>query len=163
MTMPDTEYWRTVATVDGEQHEAAIDALGHWACPFCEGVNCPGTPLYDNRPWPYPCANHLCIAGGCGDPASVAAIRLERQRRAEGETRRAWLAQRAEEEAAKREQDRLAACEAFGTEAGEKGLCWTCWAKSTRWGLYLGRPKKVRHRDPANCPSQPRRQRAATA
>lgn len=152
-----------VSTVDGESLEAILDSLGNWACPFCSGVNCPGEPVYEGRPWPYPCGNPLCIAGGAGDAASVAAIRLERQRRAEGETRRAWLAQRAEEEAAKREQDRLAACEAFGMEAEEKGFCWTCWAKSTSWGLYLGRPKKVRHRSAANCPGRPRRLRGSGA
>jgi hypothetical protein len=149
-----------IATVDGESLEAATWPDGSWECPFCKCPNLPGSAIYDGRPWPYPCGNPMCIAGGTGDAASVAAIRLERQRQAEGETRRAWLAKRAEEEAGKREQDRKAACEAFGAEAEEKGFCWTCWAKSTSWGLYLGRPRKVRHRDPANCPGRPRRQRA---
>lgn len=75
---------------------------------------------------------------------------LAAQREAEAATPRAWLAQAAEGAS----DDRQAACEAFAAEAAEHGYCTPCWARSTRWGLYLDHPRKVRHRKPGNCPAK---------
>jgi hypothetical protein len=79
---------------------------------------------------------------------------LEAQREADAATPRAWLAQAAEEG---REEARRAACEEFAAEAAERGYCMSCWARSTRWGLYLDKPRKVRHRRPGSCPGVRRR------
>jgi hypothetical protein len=83
---------------------------------------------------------------------------LASQEEAESAMPRAWLPAAAEE-AQEREQSRQQACEAFGAEAEAEGYCVRCWARSTSWGLYLGNPKKIRHRKPENCPNQRRRVR----
>jgi len=74
---------------------------------------------------------------------------LEQARHDEAGTQRAWLARAIEEGA---DQARIDTCTAFAAEAEEHGYCVECWARSTSWGLYPERPKKIRHRQPGNCP-----------
>jgi hypothetical protein len=141
-----------ITTADGEAREAKTWEDGSWSCPFCAGANVPGTSLYDERPWPCPCANPMCIAGGKGSPEDVAAIRLERKHREEESSRREWLHRMQLKAAREREITQDKAIAAFRAEAAEHGYCERCWARSTDLGLFLGREKKVRHRKPENCP-----------
>lgn len=137
-----------ITVADGESRVTVINQDCSWTCPFCTYATLPS----DNRPWPYPCSNPICIAGGRGDPEAVYAYRLEVKRREEAASHRAALSQAAEQAAQEREQNRLQAVQAFHAERAERGYCLGCWARSTAWGLYLSRPKKVRHRTPGNCP-----------
>ncbi len=82
---------------------------------------------------------------------------LAEQRAAEADTPRAWLIAATEEDRQKREQDRQEACRAFSAEAETEGYCLRCWARSTNWGLFLDKPKKIKHRSKDNCPNRNRR------
>jgi hypothetical protein len=141
-----------VRTVDGEDREARVWDDGAWECPFCTGVNVPGSSLYDERPWPYPCGNPACMAGGKGDPESVAAIREARAAQNAQEVSKARLAELDAQTREQRERERQGRADAFAAEAAEHGYCVPCWSKSTDWGRYQGQAKVVRHRKPANCP-----------
>ena len=137
-----------ITVADGETRMAVFNQDGSWTCPFCTYATLPS----DNRPWEHPCSNPICIAGGRGDPEAVYAYRLEVKRREEAESHRAALTRAAEEAADRREQNRLQAVNAFHAERAERGYCLDCWARSTAWGLYLTRARKIRHRKPGNCP-----------
>lgn len=156
MTEIVTEF-RVIRLSDGEERQADPDPQGAWSCPWCGGVNQPGTDFYESRGWEYPCANPACVAGGRGSPEQVAAVKLEWQRQAEAAGRRAWLAVAQEDQREKREQARQAAVQEFTALAAEHGYCAGCWARSTSHGLFPDRPKLISHRKAANCPLAKRR------
>jgi hypothetical protein len=139
-----------ITTIDGESREARVYPDGAWDCPFCGGAN-EAEPRHP-RPWPHPCGNPLCIAGGRGDAESVAAVRLEERRRREAASDRAWLARVQEEAAAASKTARDQECANFAALAEHEGYCVRCWGHSTSWGLTMHAPKMVRHRKPENCP-----------
>lgn len=149
-----------IRTVDGEDREARVwKDDGAWECPFCLGVNVPGSSLYEERPWPYPCGNPACLAGGKGDPESVAAIREARTAQAAQVVSKARIAELDAERAAVSERQRQDRADAFAAEAAEHGYCVPCWSKSTDWGRYPVSAKVVRHRSPENCPITQRDER----
>lgn len=148
----------SITTIDGETRLVTRTwPDGSWDCPFCSAVCDPKGQYYQLRSWPGLCANPACIVGGRGDAESVAKIRLERQQDEERKSRRAFLLKAQDEAAAEREHNRQAALEAFMTEAREHGYCARCWTRSTDWGRWLDRQKKVKHRKPENCPVVRRR------
>ena len=155
MTMVACQPPPSVTTADGETR-LVIQTWpdGSWSCPFCGGANGPGIKLGD---WPDPCANPACLVGGGGSPEHVAEVRLRQQQDTERASQRAWLHRWQEDERVQRDQARRKAVDAFTLEAQEHGYCTECWGRSTSWGLWLDRAKKVRHRKPENCPSVRRR------
>lgn len=158
MTMVACQPPPSVTTADGETRLVVkVWPDGAWDCPFCGSPNDPSEKFYQERGWPGPCGNPACLVGGCGDPEHVAEIRLRQQQDAERASQRAWLHRWQEDDRVKRDQARRAAVDAFTLEAQEHGYCAECWGRSTSWGLWLDRAKKVRHRSPENCPSVRRR------
>lgn len=144
-----------VTTIDGETREVTRTwPDGSWSCPFCSAANGPDIHV---GPWDGPCANPGCIVGGAGTAERVAEIRLRRAQEAERASQRAWLHKLQEEERTTRQESRQAAVDAFRAEAQDRGYCLECWGRSTQWGMWLDRAKKVRHRAPENCPSVRRR------
>ena len=148
----------SITTIDGETREVTKTwPDGSWDCPFCSAVCDPSGQYYQLRNWDGPCANPACIVGGAGTAERVAEIRLRRAQEAERASQRAWLHKLQEDERIARQESRQAAMEAFRAEAQEHGYCLECWGRSTQWGMWLDRAKKVRHRTPENCPSVRRR------
>lgn len=144
----------SVTTADGETRPVTqIWPDGSWSCPFCNSPNLPG----DTRTWDGPCSNPACLVGGWGSPENVARVRLEHEQAAEAASQRAWLHRAQEADRASREESRRAAVDVFGAEAQEHGYCIECWGRSTGWGMWLSRVKRVKHRRPENCPSIRRR------
>lgn len=144
-----------VTTIDGETREVTRTwPDGSWSCPLCGAANGPDIRV---GPWDGPCANPACLVGGGGSAENVARVRLQRAQEAERASQRAWLHKLQEDERIDRQESRQAAVDAFRDEAREHGYCLECWGRSTQWGMWLDRAKKVRHRAPENCPSVRRR------
>lgn len=162
----------TITLADGEARETERDPFGSYACPFCSGV----TPSPEGweageaslvryhaeegrtyQPRPYPDRDVQAYqAGGCANPACLVNMNAEqlsawRQRQAEQQAERkererlsAWIA----ESQRRARQERAADWERLSAQAKAAGQCLECLRVSYR----KGRPKLVRHRDPANCP-----------
>lgn len=143
-----------ITIADGETREVARTwPGGAWDCPFCSSPNDPGEEFYQRRGWDRPCANPACLAGGNGSPEAVAAYRVAEARRAAelADAGRRNRAMAAYAEASR--QRREAAVDAARAEQAAAGWCWACWWRSTGGGRFDSRERKVRHRDPANCPA----------
>jgi hypothetical protein len=142
----------TLTLSDGETRQAGLLPDGSWCCPW-DGTPCvPGQEHYDRRGWDAPCPSPACVAGGWSSLEQVTQVKLEQRRRQEAASQRSWLAKAQEEQREAREKSRRAAVSAFVAEAGESGACVPCWSKSTSHGMFLDRPRVIRHRRADTCP-----------